>query len=73
MTHIPTPPDTDVPPIEPDHQEGAFTNCECTACREFRLADERIVYTAHEMADAWSQGWHAGYQRRIKHEQEDTP
>lgn len=46
----------------PDTSPGALTNCECTDCREARLADpERITYTAHEMADAWKTGWGDGF------------
>ena len=51
--------------ITPDHQRGAYTNCFCESCREFRLRDERIVYTAHEMADAWTQGWKQGYAKGL--------
>ena len=48
----------------PDHQEGAVTNCECSDCREKRLADDRHrMYTPHDMADAWSRGWHSGFEK----------
>jgi hypothetical protein len=47
--------------IVPDTSEGAYTNCDCADCREARLADpDRIYYSAHEMADAWSDGWRMG-------------
>lgn len=47
---------------EPDTHDGAVTNCECADCREIRLGDERNrLYTPHDMADAWSRGWHEGF------------
>ena len=62
--HIPTPPETDEAPVQPDQQEGAFTNCQCGDCRERRLLDERNArYTPHDMADAWSDGWHTGFEK----------
>lgn len=65
MTHIPTPPETDEAPIQPDHQAGAFTNCLCPDCQEKRLgpAEDHRLYTPHDMADAWRDGWQAGHRR----------
>lgn len=62
-THIPTPPGAE-PVIAPDQQEGAWTNCECSDCRERRLRDERdATYTPHDMADAFTQGWQRGFEK----------
>ncbi len=50
---------------------SAHVGCECAQCREARLGDgERIAYTAHDMADAWTRGWMAGYtkEERGRHE-----
>jgi hypothetical protein len=50
--------------IVPDTSEGAYTNCDCADCREARLADpDRMYYSAHEMADSWSDGWRVGARR----------
>ena len=47
--------------IVPDTQTGAWANCFCADCQEARLVDdERIFYTAHEMADAWTDGYRRG-------------
>jgi hypothetical protein len=44
-----------------EEMSGAFTTCECADCREARLNDdERIFYTAHEMADTWTDGFLRG-------------
>jgi hypothetical protein len=52
--------------IVPDTSEGAFTQCDCAECREARLADpDRITYTAHQMADAYTQGCKDGATRTV--------
>jgi hypothetical protein len=60
--HIPAvDPDEDLY-IVPDTADGASTNCVCSDCQEARLNDdERITYTAHDVADAWTQGWKTGF------------
>ena len=66
MGHVPTVPnDPEVEaPVQPDQQEGAFTNCDCSGCREKRLGDERHqLYTPHDMCDAWRQGWAQGFEK----------
>jgi hypothetical protein len=63
--HIPSPPDMDGV-IAPDHSEGSFTNCDCTLCREKRLLDDRNnIYTPHDMADTWTDGWKTGFARGV--------
>lgn len=47
-----------------EEASGAFTGCECPWCRELRLRDpDRVRFTAHDVADAWTQGWIAGRAR----------
>jgi hypothetical protein len=62
--HIPiVDPDEDLY-IVPDTSEGAYTNCDCGDCREHRLADpDRMYFSAHELVDAWSDGWRRGAQK----------
>lgn len=43
---------------------GALVGCDCPWCRELRLRDpDRMRYGAHDMADAWTQGYLAGIAR----------
>lgn len=70
--HIPSPPDMEAP-IQPDHAQGAWTNCECSLCRERRLLDDcNNFYTPHDMVDAFTRGyingWHTS--RRYPHIEE---
>ncbi len=54
--------------MDPDHAKGAFVTCLCGDCMEKRLADDRnTFYTPHEVADAWTAGWRAGYAKGRNH------
>jgi hypothetical protein len=64
-------PAADVRPVgsdgSPDHAAGAIIGCECSQCREARLADpDRIVYGAMDVASAYRDGWHDGYGRALR-------
>lgn len=44
--------------VDEPEASGAIVGCECGWCRELRLRDDdRISYTAREMARAWIEGW----------------
>jgi hypothetical protein len=44
--------------VEPDTSPEAYVDCECSECREARLRDdERIVYGAREVVEAYRQGY----------------
>ncbi len=66
--HIQTPPGETDAPIEPDTAVGAYTNCDCSDCRERRLLDDRnAFYTPHDMADAFTQGHISGWAAAKRH------
>ena len=51
----------------PDTSSGAVTNCECSECREARLADyERIVFGPWDVARAYAEGWRDGFVRGLQ-------
>lgn len=50
-------------PPEQDPSE-VYPQCRCPDCQEKRT--EPHLYTAHDMVDAWSAGWKAGYGRSVK-------
>jgi hypothetical protein len=49
--------------VDESEISGARVGCECSWCRELRLRDDdRITYTARDLAEVWQDGWLEGYQ-----------